>query len=878
MARRTKTVHDDYPTDVVENIVDIDVSEEMESSFLEYSYSVIYSRALPDARDGLKPVQRRILYMMQQMGLRPDKGHVKSARVIGEVMGKLHPHGDAAIYDAMVRLAQPFAMRLPVVDGHGNFGSLDDGPAASRYTEARMAPAALAMTANLDEDVVDFVPNYDNQFMQPSVLPAAYPNLLVNGSAGIAVGMATNMAPHNLREVIAATRYLLDHPDATLKDIMKLVPGPDLPGGGTIVGTAGIKDAYEKGRGIFKTRAKVSIEQVTARKQGIVVTELPYMVGPEKVIEKIKDGVNSKKLQGISDVVDLTDRKNGLRMVIEIKNGFNPQAVLAALYKHTPLEDSFGINNVALVEGQPRTLGLLDLLHVYVNHRLDVVRRRTAHRLGKRQDRLHLVEGLLVAILDIDEVIQIIRSSDETAQARTRLMEIFDLTEVQANHILELRLRQLTKYSRIELEAERDELMREIEELQEILGSDAKLRALVSAELQEVADEYGTDRRTKIVAKDDLADAVAALAAGASKAKKEAGLSLEIADDPCWVLLSTSGQVGRTAGVKGSRPALVEPGKRLKHDALLSLVPATARGEVGALTSAGRLVRVPVIDLPVLEDSGGTPLLASGVKAGDAISLNRGEALVALVPLDRVIALATERGVVKRVNPDYPLNAGEFEVIKLKPKDRVVGAGACDSNDALLTFVTEQAKLLVFDAAKVRPQGRAGGGVAGMKVADDDRVLAFGVSLPGAATHVVTVADGGELGSTAKVTELAEFPQKGRATGGVRAHRFLKGESSLALAWVGEGPAKAVSSAGVARVLPTEFGPRDGSGVLLAQGVDAVGPAYTVTEPVPAGGPAAQDGAGSPSEAVTPVLVAPDDLGDSGELAVSDGPEENALF
>ena len=856
MARRT-TAHDDYPTDVVENIVDIDVTSEMETSFLEYSYSVIYSRALPDARDGLKPVQRRILYMMQQMGLRPDKGHVKSARVIGEVMGKLHPHGDVAIYDAMVRLAQPFSMRLPVVDGHGNFGSLDDGPAASRYTEVRMAPAALAMTANLDEDVVDFVPNYDNQFMQPAVLPAAYPNLLVNGSAGIAVGMATNMAPHNLREVIAAARHLLDHPEATLKDIMKFVPGPDLPSGGTIVGTSGIKDAYEKGRGIFKTRAKVSIEQVTARKQGIVVTELPYLVGPEKVIEKIKDGVNSKKLQGISDVVDLTDRKNGLRMVIEIKNGFNPKAVLAALYKHTPLEDSFGINNVALVDGQPQTLGLLDLLHVYVNHRLDVVRRRTNHRLGKRRDRLHLVEGLLVAIVDIDEVIQIIRSSDETAQARERLMQIYDLSEVQANHILELRLRQLTKYSRIELEAERDELLAEIASLEEILGSDVKLRALVSEELQQVADEYGTDRRTKIVTKDELADAVAALSASASKAKKEAGLSLEIADDPCWVLLSTSGQLGRTSGVKGQRPTLLDPGKRIKHDAYLSIVPTSARGEIGAVTSAGRLIRVPVIGLPVLEETGGTPQPTSGVKAADAIPLARGEKLVGLAPLNSVLALATERGVVKRVNPDYPLNATEFEIMKLKPRDTVIGVAVCDSNDDVLTFITEQAKLLTFDASKVRPQGRTGGGMAGMKVADGDKLIAFGVTAPGADAQVVTITDGGEDGATAKVTELTEFPQKGRATGGMRAHRFLKGETALALAWVGIGPAKAVSAAGVARTLPTEFGPRDGSGVLLAQGIDAVGPNYqalTSSAPVsavseePTDQPEVQVEAGAPVE------------------------------
>ena len=523
MARRSKSAVEDYPVDIVENIVDIDVSAEMESSFLEYSYSVIYSRALPDARDGLKPVQRRILYMMQQMGLRPDKGHVKSARVTGEVMGKLHPHGDAAIYDAMVRLAQSFAMRLPLVDGHGNFGSLDDGPAAARYTEVRMDPSATALTADLDEDVVDFVPNYDNQFMQPSVLPAAFPNLLVNGTTGIAVGMATNMAPHNLREVIAGTRYLIANPDATLKDIMKFIPGPDLPSGGTIVGLGGIRDAYEGGRGTFKTRAKVSIEQVSARKQGIVVTELPYMVGPEKVIEKIKDGVNSKKLTGISDVVDLTDRQQGMRLVIEVKNGFNPQAVLAALYKHTPLEDSFGINNVALVDGQPQTLGLLGLLHVYINHRLSVVRRRTEFRLGKRRDRLHLVEGLLIAIVDIDEVIQIIRSSDETAQARERLMKVFDLTQVQANHILELRLRQLTKYSRIELEAERDKLAEEIAELERILGSDTALRELVSDELAEVAEKYGTDRRTVLKSKDDMQSAIEAVSAGGVEGEEEPG-------------------------------------------------------------------------------------------------------------------------------------------------------------------------------------------------------------------------------------------------------------------------------------------------------------------------------------------------------------------
>ncbi|MET0161595.1 MAG: DNA topoisomerase IV subunit A, partial [Microbacteriaceae bacterium] len=481
---------------VEERILDIDVSDEMQGSFLEDAYSVIYSRALPDARDGLKPVQRRILYQMAEMGLRPDRGHVKSARVVGEVMGKLHPHGDSPIYDALVRLAQGFTMRVPLVDGHGNFGSLDDGPAASRYTEARLAAAALALTEGLDEDVVDFVPNYDNQLQQPSVLPAGYPNLLVNGTTGIAVGMATNMAPHNLVEVVAAAVHLLEHPEATVEELMRFVPAPDLPSGGTIVGLEGIKDAYTTGRGSFKTRARVAIEPITPRKTGITVTELPYMVGPEKLIEKIKDGVQSKKLSGISDVTDLTDRKNGLKLVIGIKTGFSPEAVLEQLYRYTPLEDGFSINNVALVDGQPRTLGLKELLRVYLDHRLQVVTRRSEYRLARRKERLHLVEGLLVAILDIDEVIQVIRTSDDAETARTRLEDVFDLSRLQSEYILELRLRRLTKFSRIELEAERDQLLADIAQLEALLASPVLLRRLVSDELESMAERFGTPRRT----------------------------------------------------------------------------------------------------------------------------------------------------------------------------------------------------------------------------------------------------------------------------------------------------------------------------------------------------------------------------------------------
>ncbi len=827
MARRSKTLPDDFPTDLKEKIVDIDVSQEMEASFLEYSYSVIYSRALPDARDGLKPVQRRILYMMQQMGLRPDKGHVKSARVVGEVMGKLHPHGDSAIYDAMVRLAQPFAMRMPLVDGHGNFGSLDDGPAASRYTEARMDPAALALTADLDEDVVDFVPNYDNQLLQPTVLPAGFPNLLVNGSAGIAVGMATNMPPHNLREVIEGACYLIKNPDASLEQIMKFIPGPDLPGGATIVGLQGIKDAYRTGRGIFKTRAKASIEQVSARKQGIVFTELPYMVGPEKVIEKIKDGVSKKKLVGISDVQDLTDRKNGLRLVVEIKNGFNPQAILASLYKYTPLEDSFGINNVALVAGQPQTLSLLDLLRVYVEHRTTVVRRRTAFRLSKRQERLHLVQGLLLAMVDIDRVIQIIRSAEESSQARQELMRVFDLSQEQAHHILELRLRQLTKFSRLELEKEEQQLRAEIAELQAILADENRLNDVVIAELQQVAQTYASPRRSKLMQQDDPAAALISPPDPGKKSRQGLGLALEIADDPCWVLLSASGKVGRTPAHPGQRQPLVDPGKRIKHDVFVSIVPTTARGEIAAVTSAGRMIRVNVMDLAVLDQAQGTPLLDSGVEAADLFSLNKGENLLGLAPINTVLALATRQGVVKRVNPDYPLNADSWEIIKLKGQDQLLALAPCPSDDLQLTFVSQQAKLLTFSAAKVRPQGRNGAGIAGIKLAGSDQLLAFGVTSPEDAAVLVTVSQvgSGQMPS-AKVTELNQYPLKGRATAGLRCHRLLTGETKLALAFVGPGPAKAASAAGVARSLPTEYGPRDGSGVLLRQTIAALGPNY----------------------------------------------------
>lgn len=819
---RAKNPPADEP--IVERIEDVDVATEMQGSFLEYAYSVIYSRALPDARDGLKPVQRRILYQMTEMGLRPDRGHVKSARVVGEVMGKLHPHGDTAIYDALVRMAQSFTLRVPLIDGHGNFGSLDDGPAAPRYTEARLASPALAMTEGLDEDVVDFVPNYDNQLTQPDVLPSAYPNLLVNGASGIAVGMATNMAPHNLIEVVAAARHLIAHPNATLDELMEFVPGPDLPTGGTIVGLAGIKDAYATGRGSFKTRAKVSVESITARKTGLVVTELPYLVGPEKVIEKIKDGVNAKKINGISDVTDLTDRTNGLRLVIGIKTGFSPEAVLEQLYRLTPLEDSFNINNVALVDGGPQTLGLRELLQVYVAHRIEVVTRRSQYRLARRTERLHLVDGLLIAILDIDEVIQVIRTSDDAAAARTRLMDVFDLSRVQAEYILELQLRRLTRFSRIELEAERDRLRAEIEELETLLASRHRIEALVSDELAEVAERYGTPRRTL------LTDARPSVAG--SGAKHAAAAALEVADVACRVFLSATGRIARVdlPDAPDGPPTITKPARRSKHDAIRSTLDTTSRSEIGAVTSLGRLIRFTPVDLPMLPPT--SVQLGAGVRIADYLALpNHDEKVLALVSLDadRSIALGTKQGVVKRVTPNAYPSKPEFEVIGLKAGDEVVGAVQGDESDELV-FVASDAQLLRFPASSVRPQGCPAGGMAGINLASGAQVIHF-TSVPADArdeTVVVTIAASSEtlLGTdpgSAKVSAFSEFPAKGRATGGVRAQRFLKGEDALHLAWVGPSPALAVGTDGSARQLPDGGAKRDGSGQALEAVVAAVG-------------------------------------------------------
>ncbi len=804
------------PEDFEEHILDIDVGDEMRASFLEYAYSVIYSRALPDARDGLKPVQRRILYTMNDMGLRPDRGHVKSARVVGEVMGRLHPHGDSAIYDALVRMAQPWSLRVPFIDGHGNFGSPDDPPAAMRYTECRMAPAATAMTDSIHEDTVDFKPNYDSRELEPSVLPSAIPNLVVNGSTGIAVGMATNMAPHNLVEVVQALRHLIGHPKATLEDLMRFIPGPDLPTGGKIVGLEGVRDAYETGRGVFRMRATARIESVTARRKGIIVTELPYGVGTEKIVERIKTLVQAKKLLGIADIKDLTDRNHGLRLVIEVKNGFHPEALLEQLYRMTPLEDSFGINAVALVDGQPRTLGLKQLLEVFLGHRFDVVRRRTVFRRGKAAERLHLVDGLLVAIIDIDEVIQLIRTSDDTAMARERLIQVFDLTETQTNYILEMPLRRLTRFSRIELEQERAELQAVIDGLDAILADPKLLAKVVSDELADVAKTYGTPRRTVLL--------------GAAGAVSTSAVPLEVADDPCFVYLSSSGLLARTATAEPPG----QGGGRANHDVIVSAVRATARGEIGGLTSHGRLVKLGVLEMPQLPDTANDPHLAGGLPISEFLALANGERLLGLCTLSPNgpgLALGTRHGVVKRVNPEL-LAREDWEVITLKDGDEVVGALELATGKETLCFITSDAQLLHFGADAVRPQGRSGGGIAGVRVTAGEQVTWFGALDPDETVVVTasgssTALPGTEPGAL-KVAPFSEYPAKGRGTGGVRCHRFLKGEDTLVFAWAGTAPARAAAASGAPIDLPEPTGRRDGSGHPGSQAIQAcAGPVAT---------------------------------------------------
>ncbi|NES31056.1 DNA topoisomerase 4 subunit A [Micromonospora terminaliae] len=801
-------------------VFDNPLVNEVSDSYLEYAFSVIHSRALPDARDGLKPVHRRILWSMHEQGHRPDRGHVKSARIVGDVMGKYHPHGDAAIYDAMVRLAQDFSLNVPLIDGHGNFGSPDDGPAAARYTEARMSREAMLLVGELGEDTVDVEPNYDGSLTQPTVLPAAFPNLLVNGASGIAVGMATNMIPHNLAEVVHAARWLINHPDATLDKLMEFVPGPDLPTGGLLLGLDEVRRAYETGRGVVRMRARVQTGPLEGSRgrQAITVTELPYGVGAEKVIAAITNEVNkTKRLTGIADVKDLTDRENGTRLVIECKVGVNPQALLADLYRLTPLEQSFGVNNLVLVDGQPQTLGLKELLEVFLDHRYEVVTRRSAYRKRKREERLHLVDGLLIALLDIDKVVKLIRASEDAQAARDGLMQRFKLSEIQATYILDTPLRRLTKYDRLELEAEQEKLRGEIAELSKILDDPKVLRKLVSDELAAVVKQSGADRRTTLVDGDLKEVLAASVPAG----------PLEVADDPCQVILSATGLVARTAAESEEAAEARRRSGRVKHDAVRAVVHSTARGRVLLVTSAGRAFKIDVLPLPVLPEQSGTVSLRGGMSAAELVPLEQGETVVGLAPLGPPaegspgLALGTRQGVVKVCAPDWPVRSDEFEVISLRDGDEVVGATWLTDGAETLAFVSSEASLLRFAASAVRPQGSKGGGMAGINLPAGARVVFFGAIRTDDTGHgepmVVT-----STGATVKVTPFKAYPAKGRATGGVRAQRFLKGELDLAVAWIGPRPVGATAT-GDPVELPPADPRRDGSGFAVMLGPTVIG-------------------------------------------------------
>lgn len=751
-------------TEFAREVVEVPVTEELGESFLAYSLSVITSRAIPDVRDGLKPVQRRILHAMSSMGLRPDRPHRKSAGVVGETMGKYHPHGDSAIYDALTRMGQTFGRNVTLVDPHGNFGSLDDPPAAYRYTECRLSNAALDMLGEIDEDTVEFRPTFDGERSEPIHLPAKLPNLLVNGSTGIAVGMATNMAPHNLREVYQAVKLVMKQrrPKPTVAELMEVLPGPDFPSGGIIIDES-LADAYEHGKGSIRIRARTEVVKLTRSRDGIVVTELPYLVGPERVVARIQELMRNDKLPQVTDVKNTSDRHTGLRLEIELRPGANANAVLTELYRATPLEDSFGINNVVLVDGVPTTVGLWELCNYHIEHRLEVVRRRTQYRLDRAQRRLHLVEGLLIALDAIDLVVSIIRSSQDAVEARDRLMEELNLTEVQAVHILDMQLRRLTALAKLELQAEADELRGRIAEFEKILGSEQRRKTLVLSELEEMADTYGWERRSTIVAAGDVNDVTLTEVAEAERANRS--------EEPCVLALTHSALLGREP-VDGPRKATFG-----RHDLLTQRVVTTTHSAVSALTTKGRVFAIDVDSVDeVTGRRRGTPLR-------DLVPLDKGESVLHIVAPAVVddpppLMLVSANGQMKRIEVTEITSTPDGRTaMNLKTGDTLATAFAAP-DDSELIAVTSNAQAMRCAVDTVSIQGRGAAGVAGMKLTDGASVIGAGLAEEG--SIVLTVSDA----QTAKVTDVGEIPTKGRNTAGLRITRF-RNEKRLVWAYVG---------------------------------------------------------------------------------------------
>ncbi len=747
-----------------------ELEKEMRSSYLDYAMSVIVGRALPDVRDGLKPVHRRVLYAMHDLGLQPNRAYRKCAFIVGEVMGKYHPHGDSAIYETLVRMAQDFALRYPLVDGQGNFGSIDDDPpAAMRYTEARLGPLATEMLRDIDADTVDFGPNYDESTREPVLLPARFPNLLVNGATGIAVGMATNIPPHNLREVIGAVNGYIDDPEIDMKGLMKHVKGPDFPGGGTIMGTQGIRDAYRSGRGSVKVRAKAHVEPLKGGKDAIVVTELPFMVkkgGEGGLIAKIADLVRDKKVTGISDLRDESDR-TGMRLVIELKRGGDPaQVVLNQLYKRTAMQQAFGINMVALVDGVPKTLSLRELVEQYVGHQKEVITRRTQHQLARAEARAHILEGLLIALKNLDAVIKLIRASKDPDTARDGLIKKFKLTRAQAQAILDMRLQRLTALEADKIKTEHAELTKLIKELRAILADEKKVLGLVKSELKEIGERYGDDRRTAI-----------------TSAEGELDIEDVIADQQMVVSITASGYAKRTPlatyrqqrrGGRGVMGMNMKEGDYIEH-----LHVCSTHDYLLFFTNQGKVYRVKVYELP--EGS----RASRGRALANFLPLKEKEKVMSVIPTrdfseGKFLVFATSQGMVKKTpfkDYDTPIRADGIIAINIKKGDALVRVRMSSGKDDLI-MVSKSGHAIRFNEKLARPMGRGTAGVKGMNVADkDNEVLSL---------DVVDHADKkGELlvvtqNGYGKRTSISEYPIKGRGGKGVLTAKLTAKKGGLA--------------------------------------------------------------------------------------------------
>ncbi len=782
----TTATLDPVPARYVE---DIPVAEEMSDSFLAYALSVITARAIPDVRDGLKPVQRRVLYSMLQMGLRPGTPYRKSARVVGDTMGRYHPHGDAAIYDTLTRMGQDFSRMVALVDPQGNFGSLDDPPAAARYTECRLSTAAMDMVGELDEDTVDFRPTYDGEDTEPVVLPAAMPNLLVNGTTGIAVGMATNMVPHNLAEVGAAIELVMSkqpteaapvrastaagrkrRPRPTVDELMEVLPGPDFPGGGIVIADDSLRSAYDTGRGSIRVRARLSVEAVTRRRQAFMVTELPYQVGPERVVARITELVGAGRLAGVAGIADLSDM-DGLRLQIDLKPDVDVEQVRAELYRNTPLEESLSVNNVVLVDGVPTTVGLRELCEHYVAHRLEVVVRRTRHRLQRATDRLHIVEGLLTALDNIDEVVALIRGSADAAAARAGLMARFELTEVQATHILDMALRRLTALERERLDAEAEGLRADIIDYREILDSRRRQRAIVRKELRRIVDDHGRPRRSRIVSA-EVADRALTGASNGLAASSHAPDSADPGPDlPCVVTVSTSGNVGR-ASLKGARRS--SPGR---HDLIVARAAGSTGALVAAVTSAGRALAVRGSDIPESDNR------VRGADASSVFDLDAAESVLALVaPGSDRLVMVTAAGAIKRIAAGEVLDAPPgASLISLGAGDRLACAFTAP-DDVDLLVATSDGRALRMAASSVRVQRRGAAGMAGIRLLEGSVPVGAGAVVADAVLVVATSAPSSGSGSGVKVTPCSELRTQGRGGQGVLVVKLQPSESVVAAA------------------------------------------------------------------------------------------------